>query len=132
MWYMFSTFECIGENERRIYCDPLPGVSITKNSLAVILRLTLSIQIASLISHVLLKNTIGKECIVVGCTRYTDKQLALEFHRLPNEEIRIKYIENFWAANNYYYCRGHFLSFFIILRRGGGWSPVNSWDICFK
>ena len=85
------------------------NVSITKNSLAVILTLPLSIEIASLLLHVLLKNTMKQECIGC-CSRDTDKQLGLKLHRPPKEETCRKFFENFWTANNHYFCRDHFLS----------------------
>ena len=58
------------------------------------LRLHCRSRSPSLLLHVLLKNTMGKECIVVGCChRDTDKQLGLKCHRLPKEETSRKLFE---------------------------------------
>ena len=67
------------------------GVPLLKIAWPWSLRLHCRSRSPSLLLHVLLKNTIGKECIVVGCcNRDTDKQLGLTFHRLPKEETRRK------------------------------------------
>ena len=67
-----------------------PGVSVTINCMAVILTLTLSIEISQLTFACFIeKNMMGKECIVVVCcNRDIDKQLELKFHRLPKEDTR--------------------------------------------
>ena len=61
-------------------------------------------RLHSLLSHVWLKNTMGKECIVVGCcNKDTDKQLVLKFHRLAKEETRrvIEWLKTKWKRRKH-------------------------------